>query len=327
MLLFAADRKPGPESDDEPVDSRPNAGLPDEDAAGNAGIRGEPSELSHEKPEEASAIPPVDMADPALAPRPDVEGGKDASQPETPPHTEEYPSARTPSAAPDDLPSYPGRPGSRATRRATERERQRRILEEDEGGLPTYPRSRREGRRYSVLDRLLVLGVTLAAVLLIAYVVTQADKPQDPDNVLVQAVEAAAQAEISLTTSSSRRARQFVQDEFGWTVGVPIFPAAELVGVGIGALAPVIEVPVFFYRDSRGREAVLFSLNYALLDQVPDRVRLRRSDYERLAEDPNPRTHRVGGRQVMLWRDRADIYILVTDIPPDIMAFNIRVTR
>jgi hypothetical protein len=325
MLLFAADRKPGPDPDDEPVGGRRDADLPVENAAENVGTPGARSEQSHEAPEEASTPPPGGMPEPSPPSRLDVDAH--GGQPETSAHTEISPSGGAPSPPPAELPSYPGRPGPRAARRAAERERQRRMMEEDEGGLPTYPRSRRDGRRYSVLDRLLILGITLAAVLLIAYVVTQADRPQDSDNVLVQAVEAAAQAEISLATGSSRRARQFVQDEFGWTVGVPVFPAAELVGVGIGALAPVIEVPVFFYRDSRGREAVLFSLNYALLDQVPDRVRLRRSDYERLADDPNPRTHRVAGRQVMLWRDRADIYVLVTDIPPDIMAFNIRVTR
>lgn len=258
------------------------------------------------------------------APEPGAEGAR-AEPEQRPPDPPEAASDERRFSV-EDLPTYPRSPG-RAAREAAARRRQHRMILEEESGLPTYPREPGKGRRHKVLDRVLVLALTLAAVLLIAYAVTRVEQPGAPQNALEAAAVAAAGVEISLETNSPSRVRQFVRDEFGWSMGVPVFRAAELLGVGIGSLAPTIEVPVFVYRDHRGRQAVLFVLNYALLDHVADRVHLSRAEYERLAEDPAPRAQRLRGREVLLWRDRAEIYILVTDIPAEMMAHNIRVDR
>lgn len=224
-----------------------------------------------------------------------------------------------------DLPSYPREAGRSRQHRSGYQHRP--PPAEDEYGLPTYPRTRRPQKRRSVLDKVLVLVLSLAAVLLIGYLVAQIDRTPPPDSLLGQAIDAAGRTQVALETDSPDRVRQFVRDEFGWNVGVPVFADADLRGVGIAALAPAIEVPAFFYGDQRGRQSIVYSLSYALLDQVPDRVRLSRADYERLADDPSPRIHRIARQDVALWRDRADIFVLVSDGSPAEILQTVRVTR
>jgi hypothetical protein len=161
-----------------------------------------------------------------------------------------------------------------------------------------------------------LLGILLAgAVALIAYALTRERDPEAGPDALTYAVVAARSVSISELTDDPGRAREFIRDEFGWRVGVPVFQRATLRGVGITQITPGVEVPIFRYADERGREVTVFALSYALLDQVPDRLRLSRADYERLAADTTPSVRRVRGSDVLLWRDRDDIYVAVTAVP------------
>jgi hypothetical protein len=110
-------------------------------------------------------------------------------------------------------------------------------------------------------------------------------------------------------------AQQFIREEFGWRVGVPLFTEVSLTGVAIAQAAAAVEVPVFLYADEDDQNVAVFAYSYALLDQVPDRLRLSDDDYEGLAEGvPAVRETSLG--EILLWRDRDDIYVAVTDLPP-----------
>lgn len=129
-----------------------------------------------------------------------------------------------------------------------------------------------------------------------------------------------------LETGDPLEARAFVRDEFGWRVGVPVFEIAALRGVAVVEVAPAVEVPVFVYDGADALEVAVFAYSYALFDQVPDRLRLDPSDYADLSA-PAPFTRHTNGTDLLLWRDRDDIYVAVTGLNPDDLADGLTVAR
>jgi hypothetical protein len=264
---------------------------------------GEPSPQRGPEAEGPPEGPPAELPPPRDAPPELPSYPRDPASPPPPPERDPLP----------ELPSYPRDPGPRAEAPSP-------MLEGPE--LPSYPRDReadpKPARRLSGLQQAAVIGLGVVALLLVAHALTRdrAERPGEAD-ALARAVAEAGTLEVVLATDDPARARQFARDEFGWRVGVPLFEGVELQGVAIAELAPAVEVPVFVYADvERGRPVAVFALSYALLDQVPERLRLARADYERLAEDDRPSVRRIRGSDVVLWRDRDDIFIAVTGIPP-----------
>ena len=180
----------------------------------------------------------------------------------------------------------------------------------------------------SALQRLVLAGLLIAAAALIGYVLSNpsADAP-DPD-VFARSVGAADQLEIVLDTADPLEARRFVRAEFGWRVGVPVFGQSgpQMRGVAVAQVAPAVEVPVFLYAREPGLQVAVFAYSYALLDQVPDRLRLARADYDDLAAG-TPTVRRAGGSFLLLWRDRDDIYVAVTDLAPSLLAETLTMVR
>jgi hypothetical protein len=225
-----------------------------------------------------------------------------------------------------DLPSYPRQPGAREAERARAQTRPPQPGDD----LPSYPGRppAAEDDGSSPLARVLLVLLALAAVGLIAYAVTRESAVEpEGDEIMARLVVAMDEVELSLSTAQPAVARQYVLDEFGWRVGVPMFDAASLSGVGIATVAPAIDLPVFLYADDEERSAAVFVLNYVLLDQVPDRLHLAREDYERLAAEPRPHHRTVRSQEVVFWRDRGDIYVAVTEIPSRELAGNIQMMR
>ena len=166
----------------------------------------------------------------------------------------------------------------------------------------------------------------IAAAGMIGYVLsTTEERPREPD-ALARSVEAAGNLRLLLRTSEPAEARQFIREEFGWRVGVPTFDAVALTGVAIAQAAAAVEVPVFLYADEEERNVAVFAYSYALLDQVPDRLRLSSDDYDELAEGV-PVIRSTDNGDVILWRDRDDIYVAVTDLPPDALTDGLVMSR
>lgn len=233
-------------------------------------------------------------------------------QPEiTPPSAPEIRPPPTSDPSPDSA-WVPAAPPSRATPRTAP-------------PAPVSPAAPPEPKR-PPLQRAVLAVLLIAAAGLIGYVLsTTNERPDEPD-ALARSVEAAGNLRLLLRTDVPAEARQFVREEFGWRVGVPTFEAASLTGVAIAQAAAAVEVPVFLYADEEDRNVAVFAYSYALLDQVPDRLRLTDDDYDDLAEGaPVIRGTDLG--DVILWRDRDDIYVAVTDLPPDALTDGLSMDR
>ncbi len=167
----------------------------------------------------------------------------------------------------------------------------------------------------SRVQRLIIALLLIGAAGLIGYMLSRPSETPEAPSVLSRSIEAAGTLRLVRSTDQPAEAQQFVRDEFGWRVGVPTFTTATLRGVALARAAPAVEVPVFLYTDAEGRDVAVFAYSYALLDQVPDRLTLARSDYDDL-DLGTPIIRQSDNTEVLLWRDRDDIYVAVTDLPP-----------
>jgi len=324
MILLAAETPRPPDGEDDTRDDAPHsddvAPVPEASAQSDE-PREHPMQRRPQSIADMGEIDPVD--EPPTSPRPH---GDLPSYPRDPGRSD---TERTGTDAPapalgENLPSYPRQAGPTA-----EAARRREARPELGADLPSYPREDRTGGSTggTLVQRLLIGLVAIAAIVLVVLAITSGREDADVHDAMQQVVAAQPRVEMSITTSDPERAQRFVRDEFGWRVGVPSFELAELEGVGIVGIALGVEVPAFLYLDAEGRETVAFALNYALLDQVPDRIRLSPEDYELLAQDTRPRTRRVRGQDVIFWRDRDDIYIAVTEIDSEELAAGLTMTR
>lgn len=178
---------------------------------------------------------------------------------------------------------------------------------------------------HSPLQRALVAALLIAAAALIGYVLSRPTDGEAAD-VLARTAEVATRVPEPFETDDPAAALAYIHGEFGWRVGVPVFAEARLEGVAIAPLAPAVEVPVLLYRTAEAAPLAVFIYNYALFDQVTDRLRLRRADYDALAGEEAV-ARRARGRDLVLWRDRADVYVAVTDLAPDRLLEGMRVAR
>lgn len=190
----------------------------------------------------------------------------------------------------------------------------------------TRPRDEPGREKRSSLQRVVLSILVIAAAALIGYVLSRpSDQASDAD-ALARSIDAAGRLQLRLETDTPAEARSYIREEFGWRVGVPVFEAIPLRGVAIALTAPAVEVPVFLYADVEDRNVAVFAYSYALLDQVPDRLRLTATDYDEL-DRGRPFVRRADGNDVVVWRDRDDIYIAVTDLPPDALTDGLAMAR
>ena len=190
---------------------------------------------------------------------------------------------------------------------------------------PAPPSEPRPARR-PLGQRIALALLLIAAAALIGYTLSRSDDGSADPDVLTRSAEAAGRLQLVLETGDPLEAKGFVLDEFGWRVGVPVFEIASLRGVAIAEVAPAVEVPVFLYNGADAVEVAVFAYSYALFDQVPDRLRLDASDYADLTSTA-PVSRHIGGTDFLLWRDRDDIYVAVTDLHPQDLANGLSVAR
>lgn len=178
----------------------------------------------------------------------------------------------------------------------------------------------------SPLQRAVVALLLIAAAALIGYALSRpASEDGDPDT-LARSAEAARELQLVLDTDDLLEARRFVRTTFGWRVGVPVFEAASLRGVAVAEVTSSIEVPVLLYANGDNREIAVFLYSYALLDQVPERLTFARADFDDLSFG-EPVIRQADGTDALLWRDRDDIYVAITDIAPEDLRAGLTMAR
>lgn len=282
----------------------------------------EPSEPEPGEVPPAPTGPDAPPREPPLSTPPDLEAEPPGALEVEPPDTPEPFSPETPDISPPEEPdeTTPSTPEVSARAEPPPPEPSARPVTE------TVAASEPEPAKRSLLQRVVLALLVIAAAALIGYVLSRPSGREADADALARSLEAAGRLQLRLETDTPAEARRYVRDEFGWRVGVPVFEAVPLRGVAIAQTAPAVEVPVFLYADAEDRNVAVFAYSYALLDQVPDRLRLTAADYDKLDEGA-PFVRRVDGNGVLLWRDRDDIYIAVTDLPPGALADGLATAR
>lgn len=272
----------------------------------------EPTPQPDERPDEPD-VPPVEpgespAADLAAEPTPATPGVEPSATTPRPPAAPDTAWTNAPALAEPPGPAEPPTP-----------------VEPPEPEAPPARLAPAEPTPRSLPQRILIAALLIAAAALIGYALT---RPTDGDaaaDALARTVEVAGRLTEPFETDDPAAALAYIRGEFGWRVGVPVFPEAQLEGVAIARVAPAVEVPVFLYRAG-GERVPVFAYSYALFDQVTDRLRLRRADYDALTGE-DAVTRRTRGTDLVLWRDRDDIYVAVTDLPPEQLLDGMRMAR
>ncbi len=312
FVLLAATDGPDPfrsDADDEPYRDDP----PLEDPPPETPLPGDPPQ-SDPPPEEPVIFPEEPPGTPA---EPEVTD-PDVSEPEISEPAVEEPVALVPSVGEMDMP-------------AAEPEAVREALRGTEAPAAdvTAADNPAEPAKRSPVQRFVVALLLIAAAALIGYAVSRPSASDSDPDTLVRSVEAARTLQLVLDTEDPLEARRFVRNEFGWRVGVPVFgeaSALSLRGVAVAEVAPAVEVPAFLYSNGANREVAIFVYSYALLDQVPDRLTFAPADFGDL-DVGDPVVRRIDGSAMLLWRDRDDIYVAVSDLPPDDLRAGLTMAR
>ncbi len=127
------------------------------------------------------------------------------------------------------------------------------------------------------------------------------------------AAQNAEDLEPVLRTTSPEQAEFYVFDRFGWRLTVPTIEQAALVGVGVAEVQKGIEAPAFLFEDSLSSgQIALYTLNYAFLDKHRNLLRLTQDVLSQIADDQHFDLHDTGAEQVLVWRNRDDIFVAVT---------------
>lgn len=209
-------------------------------------------------------------------------------------------SAQTPSETPPET-GDTGRFGAVSASRPSDRSSSRLK----QSGLRDY--ARRSG---AALVIIVVAG-------LMAYLLADALQPSDsssaPANLIELSVQQADRAQPAVSTRDPDEAQRYLRDQTGRTLAIPTISHAHLVGAGTVDLTDQISVPTVFFADSTtGERITTYVLDYALLDRAQDRLTLATDVRRTLEQERTVETRTIGARGVLLWRERADIYVAVT---------------
>jgi hypothetical protein len=171
---------------------------------------------------------------------------------------------------------------------------------------------------------LAALLVVLAAVgLMLAYGARRGAGGEARD-LLTLIAEQAEAVRLEVRTSDPAVASEFILNEFGWPLDVPPLRSARLVGVGVHALSPEIELPVMRYVTAENTPLTVFAYDYAFLDAAEAQVRLASPLYAHLADAEAMDVRRVEGHYLVVWRRRAAIYTAVTASEPTALVEEVR---
>lgn len=171
------------------------------------------------------------------------------------------------------------------------------------------PRVLRGERLRHVLTALLLIVLVGAAGYAAAAFLSQ---PPERDLVTLTARHEAS-VDPSLDASTPAQAERRVQELLGRRLALPAIDSASFEGLRLTEIAPGARVPVFLYTDdATGQPLRLYAYTYALLGRHAERLRLDESLLRQLEEAGAVRHVRAGGRSVLLWRSRDDIFLAVT---------------
>ena len=167
--------------------------------------------------------------------------------------------------------------------------------------------------------RLLVVVLLILAVGALGYFASRSLEPET--NLITLAIQQADAVRPTIRTDSPEEAEDFVRQELGWRLTLPTIDQAVLTGVGIREVAPGVTVPVFLYDDTLddtdATALPLYVFSYALLDRHKEHIQLEPEILRQIQDHQQFDLHDLGRRNVLVWRNRDDIYVAVTPGDPE----------
>lgn len=176
-------------------------------------------------------------------------------------------------------------------------------------------RTREENGETHPARRLLVVALLIVTAGLLGLLTMRLDPSSAPSqpSLIDQAARQAPSVKTVLNTRDAERAAQFIQTKMGRRLTVPVLDSTQLTGVGISVPASNVHVPVLLYEDQHTQAPlVLYAYTYALLDKLGERFTFPEDALRTLQEQDGMATRTVGERDVLIWRDRDDIFLAVT---------------
>lgn len=168
-------------------------------------------------------------------------------------------------------------------------------------------------RLRSTLVVLLIIGAAGATGYLAQRLLTTPPET----NVLRLSAQRAGRPRLTLQTSQPAAAARFIRNHLGQRLSIPEIEQATLRNVRIVEVTPGARVPVLRYEDTAGGAPLtIYAYSYALLDRHEERLHLDADILRTLAEARRAESHRIDGRAVLIWRNRDDIFVAVTDGNP-----------
>lgn len=160
-----------------------------------------------------------------------------------------------------------------------------------------------------VLGVLLMLALFAAAVGGLTYMTPSSSSPQD---VIALSVQRAPALQAAHPASTPSQARRYLRGAWHRRVSPPQIDGASLQGVARTTVAEV-RIPALVYADDeRGEKIVVYAFNYALLDQLGDRLSLPHSLRTELTAPSTVVSQQHDDQTALLWRHQDDIMVLVT---------------
>ena len=170
------------------------------------------------------------------------------------------------------------------------------------------------------LGRLVVGLVLITTVAVLGFLASRSLNRPPETNLITLSVKQADAVRLSFKTDSPEQAESYVWDQLMWRLTLPTIDQATLRGVGLREVVPGITVPVFLYEDTDTddtRRIALYVFSYALLDRHNNRIQLEPEILRQIQDDQRFDLHDLGERNVLVWRNRDDIYLAVTPGDPE----------
>lgn len=181
-------------------------------------------------------------------------------------------------------------------------------------------RSRRSQRDRSSLGRMArragaaIVIITVAGLLayLLSSMLEQPASESAAASLIERTVAQTDQAAPLVSTSDPAEAEQYVRDQTGRSLAAPQIEGMRLTGAGTVEVVPQVTLPAFFFADSTtGTALPAYVFDYAMLDEFGDRIALATEVRRALEDEQAIASQRVDRKQVLIWRRRDDIYLIV----------------
>lgn len=173
-----------------------------------------------------------------------------------------------------------------------------------------------------------LLGLLLVGLLLIAGVggasyLLSSGSPPSATSIVDLSIRHADRVRVTATTSAPPEAAQYIRQTWDRTLSVPSIEGATLRGVGQLPLSDDVVVPTLLYADDEsGGQIVAYAFNYALINQLENRANLDRELRAKLAANDAFLDQQHPDRDLVMWRQRDDIFVVVA--PPEMDADALR---